>query len=63
MNLSKEHLEILEYSDSLFARWNLRKNTYLFKHIKSNLEIPLFIIAEERHIAQITQVQATLIEV
>jgi len=61
MNLSKEHLEILEYIDSLFARWNLRKNTYLFKHIKSNLEIPLFILAEERRIAQITQVPATLI--
>jgi hypothetical protein len=53
----------LEYTDSLFSRWSLRKNVYLFKHIEPNLEIPFYIIAEERRISQITHSHSILIEV
>lgn len=45
IHLSKEHLLLLECLELLFSRWSLRKNTYLFRHLKPSLEIPLFIIA------------------
>jgi hypothetical protein len=63
VNLSKEHLEVLEYTNNLFVRWALRRNGYLFKHMEPTLEIPLYIVAEERRIAQITHSQPTLIQV
>jgi hypothetical protein len=63
VSLSREHWEVLEYTNSLFTRWALRGNRYLFKHMEPSLEIPLYIVAEERRVAQITHSQPILIQV
>lgn len=62
--MTHEHVQILEYTDALFTRQSLRKNIYLYKHMKNTaqgLEIPIFVLAEERKIMQTTQSHATLV--
>lgn len=47
----------------LLSRENLCNNTYLFKQMKPNLTLPLFLIAEERKIAAITNNEQLIINV
>ncbi len=47
----------------LLSRENLCNNTYLFKQMKPTLTLPLYLIAEERKIAAITNNEQLIINV
>lgn len=68
--LSSNYIAVLDQVHSLrsqirylLSRENLCNNTYLFKQMKPNLTLPLFLIAEERKIAAITNNEQLIINV